>query len=98
MINLLRLEMDCFSDDCVDSDGSLNLAAMTANIKASAAKFKVQATLVNESGPGGGCPVYSYVGTESNLKAYLKVWHNPGLEGKDLEEEVNFYLESAEPV
>ena len=97
MTNLLAVEMDCFSDDCVDQDGSLNLAAMTANIKASAAKFKVRATLTNECGPGGGCPVYSFVGTEPDLKAYLKVWHNPGLSGTDLEEEINFYLSTAKP-
>lgn len=92
MTNLLTVEMDCFSDDCVDEDGELNLAALTANVKASAAKFNVQATLVNEAGPGGGCPVFAYVGTEPDLRAYLKAWHNPGLEGKDLEAEIDFYL------
>jgi len=85
MSNLLSVNMDCNPD-----------APATA-IRRDAGKFNVTATLVDECGPGGGCPVYSFTGTLSDLRAYLKACHNPGLSGTDLEEEIDFYLESAEP-
>ena len=99
MPNLLRLELDCTNDDCLDSrTGGLNMKKMTALIKKCAKEHKVTAELVDPNGPGGGCPVYAFTGTREQLIAYMTAFHNPGLKGKDLEEEFEYYLESAEEV
>jgi hypothetical protein len=86
MTNLLTVEMDCNPDASADT------------IRSDADKFNIIATLVNPEGPGGGCPIFSFVGTKSDLRAFLKAHHNPGLDGTDLEEEVNYYLSLATPV
>jgi hypothetical protein len=83
MPNLLAVEMDCNPDTSDES------------IRTTAGKYNVTATLMDPNGPGGGCPVYSFVGTEADLRTYLTAEHNPGLDGTDLEEEINFYLSTA---
>lgn len=93
MTNLLRIELDCFSDDCLDSEDNLDLDKMTRLTQACAAPHNVQATLVNPSGPGGGCPVYSFIGTKDAIKAYMKEHHHMGLAGTALDEEVEAMLE-----
>lgn len=97
MANLLRLELDCTSDDCLSpTTGRLDIKKMTALTKKCAKEHKVKAELVDPNGPGGGCPVYAFTGTREQLIAYMTAHHNPGLKGKALQEEFEYYLESAE--
>jgi hypothetical protein len=62
-----------------------------------AGPFNVTATMVDPSGPAGGNPVFRFIGTQANLRAFLKEHFNPGLSGTNLEEELDFYMERAEP-
>jgi len=39
-----------------------------------AAKFGLRTKLVDPEGPGGGNPIYSFTGTEDQLRSYLKVY------------------------
>jgi hypothetical protein len=60
--------------------------------------FNVMATMVDSEGPGGDNPVFRFIGTKANLRSFLKKHFNPGLSGTALEEELDFYMEDAEPV
>jgi hypothetical protein len=67
------------------------------SIRDLAGPFQVTATMVDECGPGGGNPVFRFTGTDANLRAFLREHFNPGLSGTDLDEEIDFYMEGAEP-
>ena len=62
-----------------------------------AGPFQVTASMVDPEGPGGGNPVFRFIGNQANLRAFLKEHFNPGLSGTDLEEELDYYMEPAEP-
>ena len=103
MPNLLRLELDIAGDlGWQDASGAytdtFDIARITSHLEPLAAAHGLTVALVAENGPAGGNPLYAFIGTREGLLAYLHAHMNPGLEGTDLDEEFEFYLESAEPV
>ncbi len=92
MTNLLRLELD------IAGDFQPTIARITKALTRQAAKLGLTVELVDECGPAGGNPLYAFTGTREALLAYLHAYMNPGLSGTDLDEEFEYYLESAEPV
>lgn len=102
MTNKLYIELDCTDDDCVyksgPKEGWLNVNKLTKQVVRDAKKHGVSAKLVNPNGPGGGCPVYAFTGTREELTSYMKAYHNPGLRGAELTQDINDMLdEYSEP-
>lgn len=72
--------------------------AITDELTKEVKQFGLTVELVKKIGPAGGNPLYRFTGPIDGLRAYIKAFHNPGLEGKDLEAEVDYHLERAKPV
>lgn len=103
MPNLLRLELDIAGDiGYQDATGAytdtFDIGKVTSHLEGCAKPLGLTVALVAECGPAGGNPLYAFTGTREQLLAYLHAYMNPGLEGTDLDEEFEFYLESAEEV
>ena len=61
-------------------------------VKAEAAKYGVEAVMVEEEGPGGGHPVYEFTGTRAQLEAFVIEFFEAGQASS---EAVDFYFEGA---
>jgi hypothetical protein len=73
----------------VDVDPDLD----ARDLEKMAANFSVTVKLLQEHGPGGGCPLYQFDGTEFDLRNFLRAHFNPGLpEGPELESEIDFMM------
>lgn len=101
MSNAIRIELDCTDDSCLvqsgPKEGWLDLFRLTAKVTEAAAEHGVKATLVDEDGPAG-CPVFAFVGSPEAVKAYMRVYHNGGLTGPELEEDLDAMIRDfAEP-